>query len=257
MADVPKVAFAAAVLGGYVLGRTKKGRVAFAMATYMAGRRFGLEPQQLLAEGVKRLRELPQFADLNEQLRGEVLGAGRKAMSAVADRKLADLADSLHQRTERIGGKGKEEPQDADEEQVDEHDEDQSEDEEPEEERPEAEDEYEEEEPEEEEEEEEPEDERQPDEEEEPEKPAPRRRRAARKPDEGHDAGAGRGRERRPEKAAARTTPAKKSAPAKKAAAKKTAPAKKKSAARKSSAPPEKTAAKKTAAKKSSPRRRR
>ncbi|MFF7751584.1 SRPBCC family protein [Streptomyces sp. NPDC007971] len=67
--------------------RTKKARVAFAAATYLAGRRFGLEPQQLLAEGIERLRELPQFADLNEQLRGEVLDAGRKAMSAVADRK--------------------------------------------------------------------------------------------------------------------------------------------------------------------------
>ncbi|MFD8079106.1 histone protein, partial [Streptomyces sp. NPDC059718] len=110
MADVPKIALGAAVLGGYVLGRTKKGRVAFGMATYLAGRRFGLEPQQLLTEGVKRLRGLPQFADLNEQLRGQALDAGRKALSAVADRKLADLADSLHQRTERIG-KGKEEPE--------------------------------------------------------------------------------------------------------------------------------------------------
>ncbi|MFF3467207.1 histone protein [Streptomyces sp. NPDC002619] len=261
MADVPKIAFAAAVLGGYVLGRTKKGRVAFGMATYLAGRRFGLEPQQLLTEGVKRLRELPQLADLNEQLRGEVLDAGRKAMSAVADRKLADLADSLHQRTERIGSKGKEEPQGEDEEPEDEYEED----EEPEEEGEEAEDEYEEdeeEEPEElEEEEEEPEDEQE-QEEEEPEKPSPRRRHAARKPDEGHDGGARRGRERRPERAAARRVPAKKSAPTKKAAAQKTAPAKKTSAARKSSAPPKRTAAKKTAAekttaKKASPRRRR
>ncbi|MFD9513827.1 histone protein, partial [Streptomyces mirabilis] len=40
MADVPKIALAAAVLGGYVLGRTKKGRVAFGAATYLAGRRF-------------------------------------------------------------------------------------------------------------------------------------------------------------------------------------------------------------------------
>ncbi|GHI02798.1 hypothetical protein Scel_11190 [Streptomyces cellostaticus] len=54
MNDVPKIALAAGVLGGYVLGRTKKARVAFAAATYLAGRRFGLEPQQLLAEGIKR-----------------------------------------------------------------------------------------------------------------------------------------------------------------------------------------------------------
>lgn len=131
MADVPKIALAAAVLGGYVLGRTKKGRVAFGAATYLAGRRFGLEPQQLLTEVVKRLRELPQFADLNEQLSGEALFAGRTALSAVADRKLADLADSLHQRTERIGSKGKEEPQDEDEEPEDEYEEEEEEPERP------------------------------------------------------------------------------------------------------------------------------
>lgn len=241
MADVPKIAIGAAVLGGYVLGRTKKGRVAFAMATYLAGRRFGLEPQQLLTEGAKRLRELPQFADLNEQLRGQALDAGRKALSAVADRKLADLADSLHQRTERIG-KGKEEPQKEDVEPEDEYEEEEeTEGEEPEEEP---------------EEEEEPQDEQEPEEEEEPEKTAPRRRRGARKPDEDHGGGArrGGGRERRPEEATARKAPAKKATPVKKTAAKKT------SAARKSTAPPKKaakkTAAKKTTAHAASPRRR-
>ncbi len=252
MADVPKIALAAAVLGGYALGRTKKGRVAFAMATYMAGRRFGLEPQQLLTEGVKRLRELPQFADLNEQLRGEVLEAGRKAVSTVADRKLADLADSLHQRTESIGSKGREEPPDDGEEPEGEYeDEEEPEDEGPEEgEKEEAEDEYEEdeeEEPEEEpeEDEEEPADEQER-EEEEPERPAPRRSRAARKPDEDRHGGSrrDRGGARRRERGAARKAPAKKSA------ATKSAPAEKTSGARKSSAPPRKSAVKKTAAKK-------
>ncbi|MET9881399.1 histone protein [Actinacidiphila glaucinigra] len=236
MDDVPKIAIGAAVLGGYALGRTKKGRVAFAMATYLAGRRFGLEPQQLLAEGVKRLRELPQFADLDEQIRGQALDAGRKALSAVADRKLADLADSLHQRTERIG-KGKEEPQGEDEEPEDEYEEE----EEPQEEHEEGEEP--EDEHEEEDEEEEPEEE--PVEEEEPRLSAPQRRRSARKPDEDHDGSArrGRGRERRPEETPARKAPAKKATPSKKRAAKKT------SAARKSTSPPKRTVTKRTAAK--------
>lgn len=242
MADVPKAALAAAVLGGYVLGRTKKGRVAFAMATYLAGRRIGLEPQQMLAEGIKRLRELPQFEDLNEQLRGEVLDAGRRAVSAVADRKLADLADSLHQRTERIGSRGQEEPQDEDEAPEDEYgEEEEPEDAEREEEGEEAEDEYEEDEEEPEEGEEEPEEEEEePEDEHQPEKPA-RHRRPARQADEDRDAGARRGRtrERRPEKAAARKAPAKKPASAKRTPA-----------ARKSSASPDRTPAKKSGAKK-------
>lgn len=55
MDDKEKVALAAAVVGGYVLGRTKKGRLALSVATYLAGRRFGLEPRQLAAEGMRRL----------------------------------------------------------------------------------------------------------------------------------------------------------------------------------------------------------
>lgn len=70
MDDQAKVALAAAVVGGYVLGRTKKGRVALSVATYLAGRRFGLEPRQLAAEGMRRLGEVPQVAELQEQLRG-------------------------------------------------------------------------------------------------------------------------------------------------------------------------------------------
>ncbi|MFD0514349.1 hypothetical protein ACFQ0Q_36600 [Streptomyces aureus] len=71
MNEKEKVALAAAVVGGYVLGRTKKGRLALSIATYLAGRRFGLEPRQLAAEGMRRLGEIPQFADLQEQLRGK------------------------------------------------------------------------------------------------------------------------------------------------------------------------------------------
>lgn len=55
MEDQTKVTLAAAVVGGYVLGRTKKGRLAITIATYLAGRRFGLEPRQLAAEGMRRL----------------------------------------------------------------------------------------------------------------------------------------------------------------------------------------------------------
>lgn len=59
MEDQTKLTLAVAVVGGYVLGRTKKGRLALSVATYLAGRRFGLEPRQLAAEGMRRLRRSP------------------------------------------------------------------------------------------------------------------------------------------------------------------------------------------------------
>lgn len=103
MKDTTKAALAAGVAAGYILGRTKKGRLAFAMATFLAGRRLGLDPQQLLAEGAKKLKDAPQVADLGQQVRDELLGAARQALKATADRSLGGLADSLHERTQRLG----------------------------------------------------------------------------------------------------------------------------------------------------------
>ncbi|MFD8815383.1 hypothetical protein ACFV23_28785 [Streptomyces sp. NPDC059627] len=118
MNDTTKAGLAAAVAAGHVLGRTKKARLAFAMATYLAGRRFGLDPQQLLTTGLRKIGDAPGVAELNEQVRGELLGTGRQALAAAADRRLTDLAGSLHERTLRIG-----QERDEDEEYEDEHEE--------------------------------------------------------------------------------------------------------------------------------------
>ncbi|MEU6218701.1 histone protein [Streptomyces sp. NPDC047022] len=206
MNDSTKIALAAAVAGGYVLGRAKKGRLAFAVGSYLAGRRFGLAPQQLLTEGLKRLQELPQFADLNEQMRGEFKDAGRQALAAAADRKFGDLADALHERTARIGSEKDEEEDEEEEEEY-----------EPEEEEPEEEAEGEEEEEEE----------------------SPRSRRAAKRQASRASARKSPAKKAQPAKRTAgkRTTPAKKTT-ARKPAAEKTAPRKtasKKTTAKKSS----------------------
>lgn len=71
MDEQTKLALAVSIVAGYVLGRTKKGRLALTVATYVAGRRFGLEPRQLAAEGMRRLGEVPQFAELQEKLKGK------------------------------------------------------------------------------------------------------------------------------------------------------------------------------------------
>lgn len=70
MDDQTKATLAAALVGGYVLGRTKKGKLALSVATYLAGKRLGLEPRQLATEGMRRLGEIPQVAELQEQLKG-------------------------------------------------------------------------------------------------------------------------------------------------------------------------------------------
>ncbi|MFE4055995.1 histone protein [Streptomyces sp. NPDC059096] len=116
MDERTKVTLAAAVAAGYVLGRTRKGRLALTAVTYLAGRRFGLEPRQLVAEGVRRLGQVPQVADFQEQLRTEGLEAARHALTAVVERNLGSLADAISERTLGLGSKDEEPEEEYEEE---------------------------------------------------------------------------------------------------------------------------------------------
>ncbi|MFB7656798.1 MULTISPECIES: hypothetical protein [unclassified Streptomyces] len=102
-----KTALAAAMAGGYLLGRTKKAKLAFAVGSYLAGRRIGLSPGDLLSQGLGGLQQVPQLRELTEQLRGELLTAGRAAATAAANRRLTGLADTLRDRTDALTGEGR------------------------------------------------------------------------------------------------------------------------------------------------------
>ena len=204
-----------AVGAGYLLGRTKKLKMAVAVGGLVAGKKLNLSPRMVAELLQQQLRNNPQFKEIGDQLREDLRGVGKAASGAMVERQLDALSDRLHGRTSQMRDQltgavpGGREDDEADDE---------YEDEEPEEDEPEdsaSQEEQEDEEPEDEEpENEEPENEEPEDEESEPAaKKAPARRPSAKK--------------------AAKKAPAKK-APAKKAAAKK--------------APAKKTAAKKTSA---------
>ncbi|MEV8419481.1 hypothetical protein [Streptomyces niveus] len=111
MEDSKKVCVAAAMAAGYVLGRTKKGKLALGLAALVAGQQIPMNPRELVILTARKLAENPTVAPLVEQARGEVLGAGRSALSATANRRLEAVADALQQRTEAL----LEEPLEADE----------------------------------------------------------------------------------------------------------------------------------------------
>ncbi|MCK7624351.1 histone protein [Streptomyces sp. RS10V-4] len=106
MEDASKALLAAALAGGYVLGRTKKARLALSLASYLGGRRLGLDPRHLVRDGARKLGDIPQVAELGQQLRGEVMAAGRQAATAAAHRGIASLADALHDRTLQLNEGG-------------------------------------------------------------------------------------------------------------------------------------------------------
>ncbi|MGW4160915.1 ABC transporter substrate-binding protein [Streptomyces sp. NPDC004788] len=108
-----------ALIGGYVLGRTKKAKLALGLAMALAGSR--IKPGQLK----KSIATSPFLSNVNQQVRGELMSVGKTAATTVLNAKAEHLADALHRRTEGLRGEEHEDEGDgreADEvDEVDEH----------------------------------------------------------------------------------------------------------------------------------------
>jgi len=94
----------AGVAGGYLLGRTKKLKMAVGLGAWLIGKKLDLSPSQLAMQGLGQLRESPQFGELSERLRGEVGGAGKRALAAAATSRMESLADRMADRNDRLTG---------------------------------------------------------------------------------------------------------------------------------------------------------
>lgn len=103
MSDSTRAALAASVAAGYLLGRSRRMKLAVAVATYLASGRLRAKPQELLAAGAGKLGESPQLSQLTEQVRTELLTVGRQALKAAFDQRLGTFADSLAERTKSLG----------------------------------------------------------------------------------------------------------------------------------------------------------
>lgn len=97
---------AVALAGGYVLGRTKKAKLAFALATFAAGRKMSLDPTELLSAGARQLAKNPQLEGLRGQISDELMTAVKTAAAATVDRRVSALSGSLRDRTEALSGAG-------------------------------------------------------------------------------------------------------------------------------------------------------
>ncbi|MEU7429649.1 hypothetical protein AB0B07_01970 [Streptomyces sioyaensis] len=84
-----------ALVGGYVLGRTKKAKLAIGLGMYLAGKRLPLDPKQL----GKLVANSPVLGPLNDQVRSELVDATKSAVSTALNQRMSALTDSLHERT--------------------------------------------------------------------------------------------------------------------------------------------------------------
>lgn len=84
-----------ALVGGYLLGRTKKAKMAVGLGMYLAGKKLNFDPKQL----GKLVANSPVLGSLNDQVRKELVGATKTAATKALTQRASGLADSLHKRT--------------------------------------------------------------------------------------------------------------------------------------------------------------
>lgn len=104
----------AAVVGGYLLGRTKKAKLAIGLGMFLAGKKLSLNPQQI----GKLVKDNPALSALSDQVRGELVDATKSAAGSALTQRMTRLSDSLQDRTEALnspGTQGRREDDDEDE----------------------------------------------------------------------------------------------------------------------------------------------
>ncbi|MGV9654749.1 DNA primase [Streptomyces sp. NPDC003554] len=90
-----------AVGAGYVLGRTKKMKLACAVGSLVAGKRMHLSPKGVTDLISEQVHNNPQFKEIGDQLRQDLRGVGKAASGPLVERQLEGLAKRLHGRTDR------------------------------------------------------------------------------------------------------------------------------------------------------------
>ncbi|MGN6752375.1 MAG: hypothetical protein ACTHJJ_07455 [Intrasporangium sp.] len=96
------------VLGGYLLGRTKKFRLALTLGSMLAGQRLVNNREDLLAQGSKLLEGNPQLKALQSQLTGRLVDVAREAALVAVATRVEALTKSIQPRQKSGAGEGEE-----------------------------------------------------------------------------------------------------------------------------------------------------
>ncbi|MEU0071739.1 DNA primase [Streptomyces sp. NPDC006332] len=97
-----RTAMGLAVGAGYLLGRTKKMKLAFAVGSLVAGKKMNLTPKGVAELVSQQLQNNPQFKEIGDQLRQDLRGVGKAASGAMVERQIDAIADRLHGRTAQV-----------------------------------------------------------------------------------------------------------------------------------------------------------
>ena len=125
MKPAPQVVVAVGI--GYLLGRTRKGRLALMIAAASATGKFG-GVRQLLQQGAKRLAASPELGKITDSVRGELLESAKSAAITAASGRIESLNSRIQDQAtllprKRRHGAADEEPDDEEFTEADEVDE--------------------------------------------------------------------------------------------------------------------------------------
>jgi hypothetical protein len=100
-----------AIAAGYCLGRLHKMKWALTLAALAGRKRLSGSSVGLLEQGAKFLASSPELAKLTEEMRGQLVDAGKAAAVAAVSGKINSLSDELRDRSEAMraastGGNG-------------------------------------------------------------------------------------------------------------------------------------------------------
>jgi len=84
---------------GYLLGRTRKGRLALMLVGVGATGRFGKGPAALVKQGVDVLGSSPEVKTLTETARGRLVEAGKAAAVSAVSNRVGTLTGKIEERT--------------------------------------------------------------------------------------------------------------------------------------------------------------
>ncbi|MFF4826191.1 DNA primase [Streptomyces sp. NPDC001312] len=97
-----KVGLGLALGAGYLLGRTKKAKLALTVGSLVAGKKLNLGPGGIAQLVNQQLVNNPQLKEIGDQLREDLKGVGKAASGAMVERQMTALADRLHGRTAQV-----------------------------------------------------------------------------------------------------------------------------------------------------------
>src|SRR4051795_9494239 len=83
------------VAAGYLLGRTKKMRLAITLGSMIAGKHVSTSPAGLLRQAGELVEKNPQLAELQQRVTGELFDAARSAALATATSRLQSANRAL------------------------------------------------------------------------------------------------------------------------------------------------------------------